>query len=157
MYVFETVDKKYLPEILNIFASHDKGVIELFDWYNSKVEDISDQWPELEEYFNKPSYCISEKTGEVYFMYKGVKFWVRLLMDAMQARVTDLYVITYSHKYYKKDAEIFYEQVVPDTETYCLGVCEGKLVPDEILRACDEELDKWDNIEELFKEQREMR
>ena len=105
----------------------------------------------------KPSYCISEKTGEVYFMYKGVRFWVRFLVDAMQAKVTDIYVITYDHKYYKKDAEVFYEQVVPDTETYCLGVCEGKLVPDEILRACDEELDKWDNIEELLKEQREMR
>lgn len=105
----------------------------------------------------KPHYALSEKTGEVYFMYKGVKFWVRFLVDAMQAKVTDLYVITYGHKYYKKDAEIFYEQVVPDTETYCLGVCEGKLVPDEILKACDEELDKWDNIEELLKEQREMR
>ena len=156
MYVFETVSKACLPEILHIFAKHGKGVIELFDWYNSNIDDIEEQWPELDTYLN-PHYALSEKTGEVYFMYRGVKFWVRFLVDAMQARVTDLYVITYGHKYYKKDAEVFYEQVVPDTETYCLGVCEGKLVPDEILRACDEELDKWDNIEELLKEQREMR
>lgn len=105
----------------------------------------------------KPCYSVTEQTHEVYFMYKGVKFWVRELVDAMQARRTDLYVITYCHKYYKKDVEIFYEQVVPDTETYCLGVCEGKTVDDEILRACDEELNKWDSIEELLKEQREMR
>lgn len=104
----------------------------------------------------KSCYMLTER-GEVYFMYKGVKFWVRELIDAMQVRRTNLYVITYSHKDYKKDAEVFYEQVVPDTETYCLDACEGKIVDNEILRACDEELDKWDNIEELLKEQREMR
>lgn len=105
----------------------------------------------------KPCYRLTECNGEVYFMYKGVKFWVRELVDAMQAKRTDLYVITYSHRYYTKaNTEVFYEQVVPDTETYCLNFSEGKTVDDEILRACDEELDKW-NIEALLKEQREMR
>ena len=50
MFVFDIVDKKYLPEILSIFEKHGQGVIELFDWYNSKISDVDDQWEELDKY-----------------------------------------------------------------------------------------------------------
>lgn len=102
----------------------------------------------------KPVYKISER-GEAFFIYQGVKFNVRLLMDAMQAKTTDLYVITYGHNRYCGEPDVYYEQVVPDTEFYCLEVSGGRAVPEEILKACDEELGKWDNIEALLNEQKE--
>lgn len=49
-YVFEVVDEADYFEVLNIFESYGYGPDEMDAWLNSLVDDVQDQFPELEQF-----------------------------------------------------------------------------------------------------------